>query len=202
MKPPREPRLELLAAFVDHELDEATQAHVEAWLADRPEARDEVRGQREVGRLVRELGPPEPSDAAWAATLAALERRLAAGPVRNRPRWPVPLGVLAASVAAGLLLAVFALPHRAVRPTPGAVPLVALPVAGDADIEIVSMDDADRAALVVGHPPVPGVMVLAAAGDIDLEHVDADEDGRLPHHFGMTEGPSAPMIVAPLARAP
>ncbi len=100
-----DPSPEQLAAFLDGELDPATAARVEAWLADNAAAAEELDGQRRVLRLWRANPPPEPGPAAWTTVLSRVEARLPAA--RRRPRkWPIALGV-AAGAAAAVFAAVF-----------------------------------------------------------------------------------------------
>src|SRR5262249_6492057 len=74
----------------------------------------------------------------------------------------------------------------------------ALALASESDISIISIDDRDIGALVVGKSPLSGPVVLAAIGDVDLKGIQKAEDGMLPT-AKMNEAGLAPMIVAPIA---
>ena len=184
-----DPSPERLAAFLDGELDPATAARVEAWLADNAEAAEELDGQRRVLRLWRANPPPEPGPAAWTAVLSRIEARRPAA--RRRPRkWPIALG-LGASAAAAVFAAVFL-----TRLFQGAPPNDAdapLPVVAPGDVTIISMDARDAAGLVVAAPPVPEPIVLAGQDDVSVMDVKSyRDDGPVPH---IGEG-EVPMIVA------
>jgi anti-sigma factor RsiW len=194
------PRPELLAAYVDGELDEAARARIETWLAAHPEVQAEVEAQRQLIRLWHEAVPPEPTAGQWQAALARLEAALTkAEPASARTKtgggrspW-----VAAASLAAAVLLGgTWYAVREASRPTPSGPegPLArphieTLPVLSPDEVEIISVDAADSGLLVVGEPPVQGPLILASASDIDL--TDAPDMGSI------TEDPNAPMILAP-----
>lgn len=201
---PDAPSPELLAAYVDGEMDARTRARVEAWLADHAEARDEVRGLQRLQKLCADAPPPEPGERTWSAALARIEAHVAEArlrPARHGSRWLVRLGLVAGCLAAGcLLLIAFSL--RGLRSPPGPEPVLPLPVASDHDIEILSMEDSDIAALIVGKPPILGELVLASAEDISEIETAADENGQLPEHWGKNEGLNGPMIVSPLTKSP
>src|SRR5947208_5746888 len=94
MTPPAQPDPadrwpELLAAYADGELDPAMRERVERWLADHPEAREQLRAQRDLSpanrRLWRQAEPSAPHDDTWAGVKAAIHRGTSkppAGPVR------------------------------------------------------------------------------------------------------------------------
>jgi hypothetical protein len=71
---------ELLAAYADGELDADGRALVERELADHPEARDDLRAQRELSAtntvLWEAAGPPEPTSAAWGVVRREIEAEL------------------------------------------------------------------------------------------------------------------------------
>jgi hypothetical protein len=197
----RPPRPELLAAYLDGELDAATRAEVEAWLAAHPDAAAEVEGQRRVLRLWRATPPPEPTQARWTTVFLRIEAAVAGLPYRGRRGWRAlfwAAGVTAAAVAAAV--AGSWMLHRPQTPTPAPAvvneedsPL--LLVAAD-DVDIISMDGDDEDRLIVGAPPVSGPIVLASNGDIALEPIDQDQDGM--QGVKMKEGLAGPMLVVPL----
>jgi anti-sigma factor RsiW len=185
-----------LTAYVDGELDPAARARVAERLEHDAAARAEVAGQERLARLWAAIPPAEPTEAAWAATLAGIEAKLAAAKDKPPPRgplgpWLIRLGLTAASLAACWLLVAF---WPAGRPEP----VEPFPVVSAQDIEIQSMDDADAGALVVGSPPVPGPLVLAGAGDITVERLVPSRGAPMPIQVGMADGPDAPMLWAPL----
>lgn len=185
-----DPDLVLLAGFADGELDAVARDRVEARLASSPDAAAEVEAQRRMTRLCQATPPPEPSEAAWAGVQARIlaETRRKAPALRRGPggwgRWLA--GLSASAVAAGL---VFALVHgfRPEIPTDGGE---AMPVVAHHEVEIISIDDADTVALVVGEPPVRGPIVLASAGEVTLETPIPD--------LRMEDAPNPPMLWVPV----
>jgi hypothetical protein len=72
-----------------------------------------------------------------------------------------------------------------------------LPVAGDGDVEIISMDAADLFALIVGRPPHEGPLVLASVEDVFVDDTGHDVEVRVSADPRM--GPSSsPMLIMPL----
>jgi hypothetical protein len=199
---------ELLAAYADGELDTAGRARVEAWLADHPDARADLQSQIHLSRRNRKLwkvsAPLAPSEGSWARVFGRVQDVLDA-PVRPAaapPRRPFRHLAAVLTTAAAVAFAVYALaPDRAHRPVattdpPAEVEPLALAVA--TDVDILSIDDRDATALVVGQVPLSGTVVLAAVGDVELRGIQKAEDGMLPR-VQMTDAGNAPMIVAPLA---
>jgi hypothetical protein len=95
---------ELLAAYADGELDADGRALVEQWLADHPEALDELRSQRELSAsnsvLWEAAGPPEPTTLAWATLSGEIEVGLAlTKPKGNRSSRLRVAGVLLSGLA-------------------------------------------------------------------------------------------------------
>lgn len=203
------PSPQQLAAYLDGELDAATHARVADWLARHPAAAAALEAQGAVEQNCRAAPPPPPSEAAWDALLNRIDERtqIIRGRQRRaaRPAW-CSLVLRFAAVAAVLVAVLLGLRHF---PDPAPVPMPApppeqvtkrLPVAGDDDVEIVSMDAADMRAVIVGIPPLRGPFVLAGPGDVSVENVEKDIDGMVPR-MNMDDAPGAPMIVAPLALA-
>jgi hypothetical protein len=194
---------EILAAYVDGELDAAGRARVEAWLAQHPEAAAELEAQREWSRRNRRLwlssAGPQPSDASWSRLFTRLQHALATPPARPIVHRWYSRGRAAAvmATAAAVLLAVVLL-----RPTSPPDPSAGLPledawaVATDDDIDIVGIQDADTGFLVVGRPPLTGPIVLVSMNDVAIEKAMEDTDGMKPQM--PRPGASVPMIVAPL----
>jgi anti-sigma factor RsiW len=196
---------ELLAAYVDGELDPVARARVEAWLAEYPEARAELETQHRLSRRNQKLwnatAGPSPSEASWARLFhkvhGALNTRAEPAATRPRRRW-VPVAAFAAAAAAVIFGVLLLRPPVGGGRVSPADDEPAWAVASDADIEIVSIQDADADRLVVGELPLRGPVQLAAASDVELVKVEKDTDGMMPL-VQMNAGPNAPMIVAPLA---
>jgi anti-sigma factor RsiW len=212
---------ELLAAYTDGELDAAARELVERWLAEHPEAREQLRAQRELSpenwRLWQNAEPPPPSEEAWAAVRGSVEGEVcnppaaAAEPARWKRVWVWVAGGVA---AAAVVLAWWAVREPAAPPVPNPEPprpvpqvaegpraaeVVALPVASDDDIELLRVPGGTTGWLVVGTHPLPDVLVLAGPDDVELDDWDPDEwpDGSPK----MTTGPGdAPMIFATKGR--
>ncbi len=162
-------RPELLAAYVDGELDNATRAEVEAWLASRPEAAADLAAQRRLARLCDEAIPPAPSAADWAAVLSNIEAGLARRPAR-KARVAVGLGLTGLVAAAAAALVAVSLRGGADEP---------FPVLSADEVHIESMDDADVGALVVGEPPLREPLELLTSADVKVHGIDPDALGRL-----------------------
>jgi hypothetical protein len=189
-----------LADHADGRLDASAAARVETWLAGNPRAAAEVAAERRLHRAWRETQPPEPSAAAWAATLDRVAARI---PIRP----PAPVGRrrsrLAgwAALAAALLVALTSLFFLSRTPPPPRPHEDPWPVVSADEVEIVSMADPDARALVVGRPPLAGPMLLVSTGELTLINVQPDTDGMRPRKI-VAEAGDVPMIVAPLGRQP
>lgn len=202
---------ELLAAYADGELDAAARSKVEAWLTAHPNARTALDAQRRLSPrnrgLWRAAAAPNPGETNWARVFGRVQDALDAPqrpfpePVRSRRRWSR-LTVSAVSAAAAAAVVIGLLLSGADKTAGVAfVPSAAndaFVVATSADVDIISLDDRDSMALVVGQPPLAGPVVLASAGDVDLKHVQKDADGMMPK-VQMNEAGLAPMIIAPIA---
>ncbi len=201
------PAPELLAAYADGELSGELGAEVEAWLADHPEAADDVTEQRRLARLCKTYSAADPAEAKWDAVLARIEAALPVA--RARPSGWRRLAWIAGSlaVAASLMLAVALLPwprafvvalfkdHPSpVNDGPKDQPAVEpFPVMSAADVEITSMHDKDRSALIIGEPPVREPLALLLPGEVDVNHVTGDAEGMdIRYH---REGSDPPMII-------
>jgi hypothetical protein len=204
--PPR-----LLAAYADGEVTPEERARIEAWLADHPEAAAEVDAQRSLARLYEENPPPNPSEEEWSGVLARIEQEInkpLPEPVRAPRRWPryaLNLGYGLALVAASVLLTIVL--WSPLPPTPSTQqsrpgPIVGfgdpLVIASGEDVHIVSMNDADSSALIVGDPPVRGPLELLGPDEVKVNKVEPTDDG----HKGAlwpSSGSGTPMIVMPLS---
>ena len=69
------------------------------------------------------------------------------------------------------------------------------------DVEIVSMDDRDRGALVVGEPPLSEPVELLTASEVQVNKLEPDEQGRVGRLYGM-DGSGSPMVIMPLDSDP
>jgi anti-sigma factor RsiW len=174
-----------LAGHVDGELSPTERERVVAWLRGHPDAATDVEGQRRLARLWEESAAQLPDEASWAHVLARVEAGLATRPAPAEPKrrraWVAGLLGMTALAAAAVLLAVL------LRPSPGPV-LVApapdaeepWPVVSVEDVRIVSMDDADREALVIGNPPVTDPLVLLGKDEVKVSRLEPDERSRVP----------------------
>lgn len=196
------PSRELLAAYADGELDAYPQRtllrrQIEQWLAEHPEDAAELEAQVELGRLMAETTPFEPSEAQWAAVWARIE-------CQPRPRWRWSAAVwLAGLVAAGAAAAVVAVvlqmsavpeeplpqPAAAILPaadgTAARAAVAVVQHAGDAairrageievlevatsdEIEIIRIAGSDTGSMIVGQLPLSGPMVLLDPDEIEI----------------------------------
>jgi hypothetical protein len=220
LRPPT-PRPELLAAYIDGELDPATAARVEAWLLTDPHACELLDEQYLLSRSHREfwraVSPPEPSTARWNHLLHQIDERLQQPPAspaqplpcRHTPpptparRWSFTTSV---SLAIALALLVIVTTWRQQRPERDLLPLqspLAIPVVetfavlSESEIEINSVHAQDGSALVVGDSVLRQPLVLANIHDFALDSMQCDEDGLLPN-VPMSNGSMRPMILAPM----
>ena len=194
---PGEPRREELAAYLDGELDAAGRARVQHWLAQQPGAAAAAEELRELAHLVKQSCIPEPEEAAWAATLDRIDRAVTA-----QRRSAAPLLARIASLivpiagAAAVLLALFLRPVAVESTQPEAVE--PFPVVTPDDVELISLEHADRDAVLVGHSPLSEPIVLVKPGDMSDLQIKPDVDGMVPTVARAVEGKSAVVLVAPL----
>jgi hypothetical protein len=204
--PPR-----LLAAYADGEVTPEERARIEAWLADHPEAAAEVDAQRSLVRLYEESSPPSPTEEEWRDVLAGIEqevnkpRPMPARAPRRWPRYVLNVGYGIALVAACVLLTVALWSPLPTAPTtqpsqPGPVVAVGDPlvIASGDDVRILSMNDADSKALIVGDPPVRTPLQLLGPDEVKVNKVEPTDDG----HMGSlwpAGGADTPMIIMPLS---
>jgi hypothetical protein len=177
-------RPETLAGYVDGELTPSERLAVETWLADHPEARADVEGQRRLERAWQSTRPSEPDAGTWVAALEGIKARLPATPFPPHRRLPLRWLVgLAATVAAAIAL------YLANRTPPDV-----FPAASAEDVEITSLSDTDADdVLLVGFAPVSEPMLLASEGEITLDELKP-EPGMHPRYY---EDPGAPPMIVP-----
>jgi hypothetical protein len=180
---------EMLAAYADGELTPDECRRVEAWLAAHPEARADAEDQRRLARLFDEAAPPPPSDERWAEAMARVCDRLAVpppAPSRRRRRAAVAILAVAAALLGGLLLK----PRQDEE---------MWSVVSPDDVEILSMDDRDRGALVVGEPPVNEPMELLTEDEVRVDKLPGGQgrNGRL----HVLPGPGAPYVMVSVGGA-
>jgi anti-sigma factor RsiW len=103
---------ELIAGYVDGELDPADRARVVEWLNEHPEALAEVEAQRELSAantgLWDRAAPPEPNPAVWAQVGRRIAESLDPAPAAASPshRWRKAMWAVGGVVAAGLAAAI------------------------------------------------------------------------------------------------
>ena len=121
-----------------------------------------------------------------------------AGPHRGwAARWRA---LLAAGGAAAAVIVLTVALGRWHTP-PGDAPEVVevFPVASNEDVEIVSVDAAGIAAVLVGELPFREPIVLMEPGDIALRSVERPRQGTFPEMRLQPDADAAPMILGPVA---
>jgi hypothetical protein len=166
----------------------------------------------------RSVTPPSPSQAAWDKTYAALERALMPVAIpaqvrRRRVKFLATASALA-SMAAGILIAVFAIdPTRpvALQPMQPTVVAVAPAVPDDdedfvfhvaraEDVELMRVPEDAADLLVVGrHPLADDPLTLVTSSDFQVLNYGLDDQGEVPDYQTMIAS-SSPMFVAPTRR--
>ena len=195
-------RPELLAAYVDDELDPIARREMDAWLAFHPEERAKLEAMGRLTRLYRAAPPRLPRPPAWIAVYQRIEQALVDRKRWGRP-WPPRLTLVALAcggLAAALLCA--ALLPREPRtflkaPANEAEPYL---VVSPEDVEIVRVHADDRSGLVVGTPPIDGTLDLASAADVQVDGVRPDRQDLPPtvRQDGLAD---TPMVVTPIEPA-
>jgi len=174
----------LLAAYVDGELDAEARATVEQWLAEHPEALDELQAQRELSPanapLWERAEPPEPSEAEWAAVRRGIEDELGAPGRSPHRRWRAAAWAAAGLAAAGVAAAVAWVAFGpAAPPEGGGKPIVVAkaPEVAPHPREVAELAPAPRSV-----DPLAGFAVLPMATDDDvvLDRVPEFPAGWLP----------------------
>jgi hypothetical protein len=190
-----EPDPQWLAAYFDGELEgrddlAGMRTRVEAWLQTHPEALEQCAELRQLQKHWLDTTPMEPTAAAWQQCLAGIEAQRAAGlgsaSPRRRRRFAV--GAIAASIllCAVTLFGVWRFgegepPPVVVVPKHKDLPEV-FEVAQAHEITILRVEGADTDSLVVGVPPLVGLLELAESGDVDVLKMCPDvRDQMLPN---------------------
>jgi len=197
------PTPERLAAYLDGHLDPPARREIERWLARHPRTARDLQLHREIAGLWATTRAPDPNPARWSQVLDRVQADLFGPPKRPLWRRPFMLNLAGvASLAAAALLFVIAsllLKYPSVSKAKVVEPFA---VTSDADVEIVSVQAADRISLVVGEPPVHGPIEFVAPGDVELQNVQPDTDGMVPQLQKGGAESTPPMIVAPRNQRP
>ena len=207
--------LELLAAYVDGELDRTTRECVERWLAERPEALSELLDQERLSPANEDywqrVSPPAPSVEKWDGLLSEIEFAVKSRnrrPAGGRYRYPRP-SVAIAGIAAALMVALFLVP----RQRPGTDPVgfdpkfAVLPnnddeefvfrLATQDDVELIQFSEAAADLLVVGKHPLQDTQVMfAKSDDFQVLNYGMDDQGEVPDYQAMI-GAETPMFIPP-----
>lgn len=213
-----------IAAYGDGEFEGQPQLaslrrRVEKWVESHPEAADQLQAQRRLTEVWQATEPQQPADAAWERA-AAQVRELAwpALPAQHRMRaWRLAaLGAACLTLAASVLWIVLSLvppeagneivqqpvpvpQKQVIQPVVPAAPLELLEVAVAEEVEILRVGGADTSTLVVGEPPVQGMMVIAQPGEVSVTRVEPAHDNMMPEVRGADPaGGINPMIWAPI----
>jgi hypothetical protein len=205
------PSRELLAAFADGELEDRPHLaellrQIEGWLADHPEAYDELEAQVELTRVMAATAAALPASATWAEVWS----RIVGAPRVAVARWKVwSIAGLVTAAAAAIVFAVlrFGSPEPAPTPAPPkpgpsspGVPMVQvavepLEVATADEIEIVRVAGADTGSLVTVNLPINRPIELLEPHEVDVQPPANNSAGTEVHQSG-----SGPIVWTPLPR--
>jgi len=199
---------EWLAAYADGELTPAERDRVENWLADHPEARDELETQESLGprncEFWKAVEPPSASPGQWSNVRNAVTSANPARPSRPWLRWFGVAGLLA--TAASLLVLSF--PDRAaidppvVRDNSPSISDAVEPIAmaNSDEVQIISLPESAAKFLVVGEHPLSGSsMALARFGEVEFYGIGSDLAGRFPEIPTDRNTEDIPIVWAPRA---
>jgi anti-sigma-K factor RskA len=190
---------EEVAGYVDGELSSAAQERLEAWIAQDPGILREIEKQEKIKDLFASTRPSEPTEAAWqAAAFRSRRRTIVRVDSLHRPSLWTSRSAAIAAAAAVLIGALIIGP----RPS-GQIrdDLPELQVLSPHEVEIISLDDKDHRALMVGQPPKLETMIAVTPADVQVTSAMAGPDGRMPTILIPKDQQAMPMIVAPLPRA-
>jgi hypothetical protein len=192
MNPKHEPwTIESMAAYADGELNPADRASFDAWLLVHPEARIELDAQKLFARknqtFWHKASAPHPTEAQWNCVLDGVCNALQP----NRPsyqevrpiawkRWVAACSTVA--IAALVAVNFIGGPNSTRPPHVEKVvqfdPADAFEVASGGDVDIISVQGDDGSMVVVGLPPLPGILEMTTVGDVKLEAIVSDADGQ------------------------
>lgn len=182
--------IETLAAHADGELSATDRGDVDAWLLTHPEARSELDAQKLFARknqaFWNKTAAPQPSDAQWNCVLANIGAAVQPAQPSYRTSKPTAWrrwAAAGATMAAAALIAVNFMGGPNPPARPGNTNVVqaaddAFSVASASDVEIISIQGDDGSIVVVGLPPLPGLMQMTTVGDVKLEAIVSDADGQ------------------------
>lgn len=211
--PDNEIPIELLAAYVDGELNGTACAQVEAWLAEHPEAYAILEDQREFCRKNADfwnlVETTEPANRQWQEVYRTIENRVIppmTAKARRRTAWYLAPALAMSGLAAAVLLFVVSVNPRLPVGGSGSSPLSVAPavneddevfqVATADDVELIQLPEEASSLIVVGrHPMADTPLVLATTPDVDIYNLGPDDQGRMPH-VEMIAGPNAAILVA------
>lgn len=213
---------DVLAAYVDGELDDPARAAVERWLDANPAARKCVDAQRRLSpenwRLWCQASPPRPDAETWDQVRDGIAVRLAAARLAEPVGVPwerrlarvlaVPAYALTACVVlfAGFGYLLFPRPtqqvtERVARVTPDdpLAGIAVLLIATETEVDVHRVDGAGAGGwLPVGGMPLTGQLALATVDDVDLE--EAEEHPAWPAGGPrMTRNPNDAPLLFPTA---
>jgi hypothetical protein len=183
---------ELLAGYADGELPPAVRERVEAWLAEHPEALDQLEVQEALGpgnvEFWRAVRPPEPTPADWVGVRAGLAADFPA-PRRGVGRWAGAAALFA--VAASITLVFLDNAPRCGQHKRIAAPVFApagspednepYPIARADEIRYLELPESVAPMLRVGdHPLKDAILILARSDEVDFHNMGCDAEGRFP----------------------
>ncbi len=189
------PTPEDLAAYLDGEFegDDARipqKQLVEEWLADHPEAFADLTAWRRLKQIWQDTTPELSEESRWAALLSRIQHDLTHGPKPTVPApKPFPWGWVS-GFAAALLLTVGFLIWQGQSPKPEkktpspsfsknkspSLPTKPFPVVAADEIQILHVGGEDISGLVIGAPPMEGVMPMAGPDEIVFTSVQTSQE--------------------------
>jgi len=187
---------EEIAGHVDGELSPAAQERLEAWIVQDPGILREIERQEKIKDLYASTRAFEPTEAAWQAAASRSRRRtiVRVDSVRRPALWTARSAAIAA--AAAVLIAALVVGPRPDGQIRDDLPV--LQVLGPHEVEIISLDDRDHGAIMIGQAPKLENMVAVTPADVQITSAMAGPDGRKPQIFVPKDQQATPMIVAPL----
>ena len=217
-----EPKPEELAAYVDGEFEGhdalLPQKHnIEQWLAEHPEAAEDLAAWRKLKQVWHETTPVSPSDEQWDTVLSGIRTGIEQHQSGDLPTRRLPWGWMFGTAAAVLLTTTLLLwqwmgnstetgkPRNPTQQLANqknlpkkTTPTLNLPdepflIAEEFEIEILHIKGEDTEKLVVGELPMQGDMPLAGPGEVIFEEMpEKNPTGKKPTVVESTDHP--PMI--------